>query len=570
MVVNVFHLGYWNWYCILGYGLGRSCHCCRKFEKRILPIVINIFDQGVSAFYRQEYLTNLLRKGITFFDGEGRSPGTLTSAISTDAAQLQELLGNNMGMAVISVFNLIGSIIISFYFGWKLALVGVLTIMPVVLIAGYFRISMERGFEKLNSAVFAESSQFGSESVAAFRTVTSLLMEDKILLRFDSLLKAHAAAAFKRARLTTIVFAFSDSADMFCQALAFYYGGTLLAKREYEIITYFVIYMAAIQGAQAAGMWFSFAPNIVEATAAANRILSIRPTPEELALKPDPMPLGSGATSVTLENISFAYSDRATPVLQNLSISIKPGQFAALVGASGCGKSTIISLLERFYEPTSGRILLGDAHIAPYDVATYRKNLSLVAQETTLYEGTIRENVALSVEPHEATDEAIVKACESAQIHEFIASLSDGYNTLIGPRGIELSGGQRQRVALARALLRKPQVLLLDEATSNLDSESERQVQAAIEAAAGEGGRTVIAVAHRLATIQNADVIFVIGSGRVLERGSHGELVAKRGVYYQMVSSKCFLVLFARRLLTFGVVSSSGVGSVICLLVDFL
>jgi ABC-type multidrug transport system fused ATPase/permease subunit len=216
--------------------------------------------QAVSSFYRQEYLHNLLLKRIIFFDSEGKSPGSLTSQISTDATQLQELLGNNMGMALISVFNLTGSIIISFYFGWKLALVGVLTIMPVVLTAGYMRISLERGFVELNRAVFAESSQFGSEAVAAFRTVTSLLMEEKILNRFDHLLHEHATNAFKRARFATLIFAFSDSADLFCQALCFYYGGTLLAKREYDLVTYFVIYMAAIQGAQAAGMWFSFAP----------------------------------------------------------------------------------------------------------------------------------------------------------------------------------------------------------------------------------------------------------------------------------------------------------------------
>jgi ATP-binding cassette subfamily B (MDR/TAP) protein 1 len=202
----------------------------------------------------------MLLKRIIWFDVAGRSPGTLTSNLSTDAVQLQELLGNNMGMALISVFNLIGSIIISFYFGWKLALVGVLTVMPIVLIAGYLRVSMERGFEKLNAAVFAESSQFGSESVSAFRTVTSLLMEEKILDRFRDLLAEHSKAAYRRSRLTTLIFAFSDSCDMFCNALVFYYGGTLLAKREYQIVDYFVIYMAAIQGAQAAGMWFSFAP----------------------------------------------------------------------------------------------------------------------------------------------------------------------------------------------------------------------------------------------------------------------------------------------------------------------
>jgi ATP-binding cassette, subfamily B (MDR/TAP), member 1 len=294
--------------------------------------------------------------------------------------------------------------------------------------------------------------------------------------------------------------------------------------------------------------------SLIDATAAANRILSVRPTKEEQEDNPPPMPLGEGAVGVELQDVNFSYKDRNVPVLSNLSIKIEAGQFAALVGASGCGKSTIISLLERFYDPTSGKIFLGDTSIVDVDAKTYRKNLSLVAQESTLYEGTLRENVALSVEDSEATDEAIERACKSAQIHDFIISLSDGkklplvnanfmnltksktgYNTVIGPRGIQLSGGQRQRVALARALLRRPQVLLLDEATSNLDSESEKQVQAAIEQAAGEGGRTVIAVAHRLATIQNADIIFVIGSGQVLEKGSHSELLSKRGVYFQMV-----------------------------------
>jgi len=236
--------------------------------------------------------------------------------------------------------------------------------------------------------------------------------------------------------------------------------------------------------------------------------------------------------------VNFSYADRNVPVLSNLNLKIKAGQFAALVGATGCGKSTIISLLERFYDPTGGKIIFGDTTITEVETSSYRKNLSLVAQEATLYEGTIRENISLSVPDEEAPDESINQACKSAQIHEFIVSLPDGYNTVIGPRGVALSGGQRQRVALARALLRQPQVLLLDEATSNLDSESEKQVQAAIEQAAGEGGRTVIAVAHRLATIQNADIIFVLGSGRVLESGTHSELISKRGVYFQMCQAQ--------------------------------
>jgi ATP-binding cassette subfamily B (MDR/TAP) protein 1 len=188
--------------------------------------------------------------------------------------------------------------------------------------------------------------------------------------------------------------------------------------------------------------------------------------------------------------------------------------------------------------------MFGDHDICNIDPASYRKNLSLVAQESSLYEGTIKQNVSLSVEESLATDEAVIEACQSAQIHEFITSLPDGYSTMIGSRGVALSGGQRQRLSLARALLRRPGLLLLDEATSNLDSESEKLVQQAIEKAAGEGGPTIISVAHRLATIQNAHIIFVLGSGTVLESGNHAALLAKRGVYYQMVrlSSPCGLV----------------------------
>jgi ATP-binding cassette, subfamily B (MDR/TAP), member 1 len=485
--------------------------------------------------------------------------------LSGDSEQLEKLTGGENAMAVIAVFNLLGCIIISFYYGWKLSLVGVLAVLPVILLAGFFRVKLEMEFEKLNAAVFAESSQFGTEAVGAFRTVTSLIMEDVINKRYANLLDTHIALATKRAFPSTILFAASDSIDMLCQALVFWYGGKLLASREYGLVPFFVIYMAVVQGSQAAGMWFSFAPNLAEATAATNRILALRPTKADLE-EPPPKPLGEGkdpshAVGIEFKDVHFTYKSRQIPVLTGLSLKVEPGQFAALVGASGCGKSTTISLLERFYEPDSGSILCAGEDITTLNPHSYRTNIALVAQESTLYEGTVKENVALSVEEDMATDEAIEVACRDAQIHDFISSLPDGYTTRIGPKGMQLSGGQRQRLALARALLRKPRLLLLDEATSSLDSESEKLVQQAIERAAGDGGRTLIAVAHRLATIQNADVIFVLGSGRVLEQGSHSELLAKKGMYWQMVSPPR-VTLTRRQLLTTSTVSSASIGSV--------
>ena len=249
--------------------------------------------------------------------------------------------------------------------------------------------------------------------------------------------------------------------------------------------------------------------------------------------------------SVELRGVSFGYESRNITTFANLDISIESGQFVAFVGPSGCGKSTVISLLERFYDPTSGSILFGGRDISSIQKSSYRKALSLVAQEPKLFEGSIRDNLLLGIEDKEdaQTEERMTQACKDAEIHDFITSLPDGYLTELGVNAqTSLSGGQKQRLCIARALIRKPLLLLLDEATSSLDSHSEKLVQEAMERLAGKKNMTIIAVAHRLATIQKADVIFVFGEGargrgsKILEKGSHHELLRNKGPYWQMVS----------------------------------
>lgn len=290
-----------------------------------------------------------------------------------------------------------------------------------------------------------------------------------------------------------------------------------------------------IQGAESAGQGFSFGPNVAQASAAANRILSIRKSRNhDLSDEKAKIPDAEGGLKIELRNVYFKYPTRNVSVFKGINLTIEKGQFAALVGASGCGKTSIVSLLERFYDVQHGQILANDTDIASVNVYDYRKHLSLVAQEPTLFQGTLRENILLGVDPSTITEDELHAVCRDASIHEFIVSLPEGYNTEVGSRGVSLSGGQKQRIAIARALIRKPNLLLLDEATSSLDSESEKLVQKAFERAAA--GRTMICVAHRLATVQNADVIFVLGEGSVLEKGSHAELLRKRGVYWHMVS----------------------------------
>ncbi|KAF2756647.1 ABC multidrug transporter [Pseudovirgaria hyperparasitica] len=493
----------------------------------------------VSSHYQQEYFENLVRKPIVFFDAEGSSPGTLTSKLATDPQQMQSMMGVEMAVTLVGITSIVGSIIISFALGWKLALVGCLAVVPVILLAGAMRVKLEIQFDKMNSKVFESSSQFATEAVGAFRTVTALTMEDTICDRYYMLMNEHGTAALKKAVWGTLVFALSDSVDIACNALVFWYGGKLVADGEYSIFQFFVVYMAAVQSTQGAAMWFAFSPNMASATSASNRIIGSRPSKTiSPSSNVSPQP-SSGGAAIELSNVRFTYDTRSDPVLKGLSLSIQAGQFAALVGASGCGKSTIISLLERFYDIDSGTITYDGVDISTLNTREYRANLALVAQEPTLYEGTIRDNIALSMGETAAADEDIHEACREAHIHDFITSLPEGYATRLGPKGISLSGGQKQRITLARALLRKPRLLLLDEATSSLDSESEKQVQAAIERAAGKGQRTILAVAHRLATVQNADVIFVLGTGgKLVEKGSHAELVRARGVYFQMCQAQ--------------------------------
>ncbi|KAI0486342.1 P-loop containing nucleoside triphosphate hydrolase protein [Xylaria cf. heliscus] len=514
---------------ILGIGVGISYF--------VLTFVATHLAYHVSSTYRQQYFEGILYQKTDFFDDENNSSGTLTARVGGDPKQLEELLGTNMALVYTSFFTLIGALSIAYAFGWKLALVATTVTAPLGILAGYYRFKYELEFEKMNNAVFAESSKFAAEAIGAFRTVSSLTLEDTISHRYDLLLNGHVGTAFRKATWRTLIFAFSDSVSLAVQALIFWYGGTLLASREYNILNFFVCYIAVIQGAEGAGQGFSFGPNAAQATAAANRILSIRESRNRAAgSQTGKIPDADGGIKIELKDVHFRYPTRNVSVFKGINITIEKGQFAALVGASGCGKTSIISLLERFYDVQRGQILANGTDISSVDVYDYRKKLSLVAQEATLFQGTLRENILLGVDPDSISEEQLHAVCRDASIHDFIVSLPDGYNTEIGSRGVSLSGGQKQRIAIARALIRQPNVLLLDEATSSLDSESEKLVQAAFERAAH--GRTMVVVAHRLATVQNADIIFVLGEGKVLEKGSHTELLKRKGPYWHMCQSQ--------------------------------
>ncbi|KAF2845413.1 ABC multidrug transporter-like protein [Plenodomus tracheiphilus IPT5] len=516
----------------------------------VIGFVSNIVSVRTVATYRKEYFRNIVTKRVSFFDQSAHTVGVLTTNLATDPVQLQQLLGANMAMVLISVFGLIGCVVIAVLFHWKYGIVVIASSLPIILAGGWYRVRYEIVFEAASNQVFAESASFATEAIGAMRTVTSLTLERTVCERYAKLLTEHIHTSWKAARLACLIFAASDSMVLLCMAFALWYGGTLLSRLEIPAFNFLVVYLAIIQGSLAAGQWLSFGPNIAQVSAAAQRIQTMRISDDEdenvVSEKFQdthrwslPTTLIWQGADITFQNVWFTYPTRDTPVLQGLSIKIPHGCFAAIVGSSGSGKTTLISLLERFYEPTSGSIRYNNEEITSIPLKILRNRMSLVTQESSLslFRGTIRDNVLLGVvsEDDTTTEASLHQACRAAGIHDFIISLPGGYDTDVGASGVSLSGGQKQRISIARALIRDPAVLLLDEATSSLDSESERDIQAVFEQSGR--GRTMIAVAHRLATVKGADIIFVMKNGRLAEKGDHQTLLRQKGIYWQM--SQC-------------------------------
>ncbi|KAL7923892.1 P-loop containing nucleoside triphosphate hydrolase protein [Trichoderma austrokoningii] len=485
---------------------------------------------------RYETFRTFLRQDISFYDKKENSAGVLMATLSTEANNVGGLSGATLGTILLTLSTLLSSMIMGLAIGWKLSLVCTSTI-PVLLACGFFRFYLLLRFQSRAQAAYADSAAYASEAISSIRTVASLTREQDIMRKYRSDIAVQRRKGLKSILSSSAVYGAAQGGTFLCFALGFWYGGTLLATHEYDLFTFFVCFMGIIYSAQSAGSFFSLAPDMGRAHTSALALKKLFDrVPKIDAWSQEGQRLSEGQVEGTVEfrDIHFRYPTRPEQaVLRGLSLTIKPGQYVALVGASGCGKSTTISLLERFYDPLAGGVYVDGKNISTLNVSDYRSFISLVNQEPTLYSGTIKENILLGTPKEDVSDEELVQVCHEANIYETIASLPDGFNTLVGSKGGLLSGGQKQRIAIARALIRNPKILLLDEATSALDSESEVVVQTALDKAAA--GRTTIAVAHRLSTIQKADVIYVIDQGCVAESGTHQELMRKNGRYAELV-----------------------------------
>ncbi|KAK5989148.1 ABC multidrug transporter atrD [Cladobotryum mycophilum] len=484
---------------------------------------------------RDRAFRSMLRQDVAFFDRDENTAGALTSFLSTETTHVAGLSGATLGTLLMMTTTLVAAIVVSISVGWKLSLVCVSTI-PLLLGCGFFRFWMLAHFQRRSKAAYASSASFASEAISAIRTVASLTREEDVLRLYHESLQEQQSRSLRSVLKSSTLYAASQSLTFLVFALGFWYGGTLIGKGEYDLFQFFLCFMAVIFGAQSAGSIFSFAPDMGKAHHAAKELKELfdrKPTID--AWSEDGQRVTEIDGTIEFRDVHFRYPTRPEqPVLRGLNLTIRPGQYVALVGASGCGKSTTIALLERFYDPLAGGVYIDGKEISSLNLNDYRSFIALVSQEPTLYQGTIKENILLGSADENVSDEAVEFACREANIYDFIVSLPEGFNTMVGSKGTLLSGGQKQRIAIARALIRNPKVLLLDEATSALDSESEHVVQAALDKAAK--GRTTIAVAHRLSTIQKADIIYVFNQGRIVEAGTHGELMKENGRYAELVN----------------------------------
>ncbi|KAF7551907.1 hypothetical protein G7Z17_g4685 [Cylindrodendrum hubeiense] len=520
----------------------------------------NVIAQTLNHKYRKQIINDVLRQDLRFFDRPENTTGALSSRVDSYPQAVFELMGFNIALIFTAVVGVTSCCIVALAYGWKLGVVIIFAGLPPLLASGYARMRMETTMDAKISKRFSMSASIASEAINAIRTVSSLAIENSVLDDYNKELEHAISDSLRPIFLIMLPFAFTQSVEYAFQALGFWYGCRLVSFGELSMVNFFVAFLGVFFSGQQASILFGFAGSMykskvtyldlsdrylgmTKATNAANYLFwleqltpSIRETDENRDNGPD------GFNTLDINNVQFSYPMRPDArVLRGIDLETKQGQFIAFVGASGCGKSTMIAMLERFYDPVHGQLVLDGKNLDEINPWLYRKEVALVQQEPKLYPGTIRDNISMGfpTEDVSSVPEAdVIAACRSANAWDFVSSLPEGLNTPCGSNGLQLSGGQRQRIAIARALIRNPRLLLLDEATSALDTQSERVVQDALSEAAKTGDRITIAVAHRLSTVRYADAICVFHNGRILAMGTHDELLVKSEMYRRMCESQ--------------------------------